>query len=141
MGRRRPAPRLGREMKSALETVLQWRRGHEPTVEVLDENDERRKGILTPVAHQRGRHLRGVDLTVLQNPAYLLFTPSTNSDGTLLDIKAGDVFVRLKYYPQKDDESDSDYLNRMVDQRSQVLTVHSSEEKLGSLQILGELEP
>ena len=126
--RGRPAPRLGREMKSTLEPLFQWRRGSDETY--------RRVGLLTPAAHHQGRLLSSVALTTLQNPAFLLFTPATEDDGTVLDIKSGDLFVRLQYL-NGDDTTDE----AAMEARHQVLTVHGSpENKLNSLRVLGELE-
>ena len=89
MGRRR----LGRKMKEALDPMLQWRREAAGETVIA-----KREGIVTPLSFQRGRDLPAGHITFLTNPTFIIINPSTEDDGTPLDVAQGDLFVRLKYH-------------------------------------------
>ena len=143
MGRRR----LGRKMKEALDPMLQWRResGGETVI-------AKRQGIVTPLSFQRGRDIPAGNITFLTNPTFIIINPSTEDDGTPLNVAQGDLFVRLKYHetqPAMDAATPFDDLpgarqkelkSLAINAIHQILTVHSFETQFNSLRILGELQ-
>ena len=128
----RRAARLGRMVKIGLEPLFQWRRS--PSEQVIAV----RQGIIEPVSRYLGTNLRStVPLTMLENPAYILFTPNTEADGQRLDIVKGDMFVRLKYYDGEDTDAET-----AIEACRHVFTVHSYESEFNhTFRVLGELEP
>ena len=134
-------------MKEALDPMLQWRR--EAAGETII---AKREGIVTPLSFQRGRDLPAGHITFLSNPTFIIINPSTEPDGTPLNVAQGDLFVRLKYHetqPAPDAATPFDELPqaRQTELKSlafnaihQILTVHSFETQFNSLRILGELQ-
>lgn len=80
-----PARRRSRRRKLNIEPLFQYR-DRDTTF--------RREGTIRPAAHLLGRVTE--EISGISNPAYLQITPAF-INGVRLDIKRGDLFIRLKF--------------------------------------------
>ena len=97
----------------------------------------RRKGTLLPAPHLLGRFNDPV--TTISNPAYLQITPAFETDGSPLDVKRGDLFVRLKNLngTATTDEEAIEHVQRTRVKDS--FEAHHAENRFNMLRILGDL--
>lgn len=134
----KPARRRSRNLKMAIEPLFQYR-------VIKDMNDPnypaltlRRDGTIIPVA--RGLAMVNEAISAISNPAYLQITPAFEGDPRVpLDIKRGDLFVRLKYLDGTE-TTEAAAIEHI--QRTRVnfsLEVHNYEIRYNMFQVLGDL--
>ena len=129
----RPAKRRSRNLKMAIEPLFQYRDGN---------TFFRREGIVKPIARRLGRDA-GVFVDI-NNPAYLEITPAFEiPDGQTelkpLDIKKGDLFIRLKYLDGTDTTDTAAKRHATRSRVSGSLEVHTHENRYNVFRILGDL--
>ena len=129
----RPAKRRSRNLKMAIEPLFQYR-----------DSDTffRREGIIKPAAWMLGRDA-GV-LENISNPAYLEITPAFEiPDGETelkpLNIKKGDLFIRLKYLEGTDTTDTQAKQHATKSRVTHALEVHDHENRYNVFRILGDL--